>query len=88
MGKYTNLRKILILRKIMRKLELKTTVSAVLAIIAGAVPLIIVPPLGIHLYGARKPMTIEVLVRLLLLYACARTHYRVFYRKPKISLRP
>lgn len=34
------------LRKTMRKFELQTAVSTVLAIIAGAVPLIIVPPFG------------------------------------------
>ena len=52
----------------MRKLELKTAVSAVLAIVAGAVPLIVVPPFGDTLYMP-KLMTIEVLVfGLLLLY--------------------
>lgn len=68
----------------MRKLELKTTVSAVLAIIAGAVPLIVVPPFGDTLYMP-KLMIIEVLVfGLLLLYVRPITGY--FTGKPKIPL--
>lgn len=68
----------------MRKLELKTAVSAVLAIVAGAVPLIVVPPFGDTLYMP-KMMTIEVLVfGLLLLYVRPITEY--FTGKPKIPL--
>ena len=68
----------------MRKLELKTAVSAVLAIVAGAVPLIVVPPFGDTLYMP-KLMTIEVLVfGLLLLYVRPITEY--FTGKPKIPL--
>ncbi|CAK7013741.1 MAG: hypothetical protein EUB_01825 [Eubacterium sp.] len=68
----------------MRKFELQTAVSAVLAIIAGAVPLIIVPPFGDTLYMP-KLMTIEVLVfGLLLLYVRPITAY--FSEKPKIPL--
>ena len=68
----------------MRKFELQTAVSTVLAIIAGAVPLIIVPPFGDTLYMP-KLMTIEVLVfGLLLLYVRPITAY--FSEKPKIPL--
>ena len=63
----------------MRKLELKTAVSAVLAIVAGAVPLIVVPPFGDTLYMP-KLMTIEVLVFWAAALVCA-AHYRVFYRE-------
>lgn len=68
----------------MRKPELKTAASGVLAIIAGVVPMIIVPPFGDTLYMP-KLMTIEVLVfGLLLLYVRPLTDY--FTQKPTVPL--